>query len=612
MKNGIVTRLTIIIGLMVLLTAAIVYYGSDMRFSLLYRSQKEKRVTFLARSMSYGLKNILVSAGSENEVSRLVENVMRSAMANDPTITGCRVENKEGKILYNFLMPGAGARGASSVSVDVKSETGRIGTITLYYIHNDIFSDEKTQQVVAIAGTIASMVTYHMKRFDFFQVRFLAEKIIEEDPDVIYSEVTGPGDRVVYSHKMEEFKDMLSEEVNRTSADVSPLQPVVVQEIGEIGDYGRVVEVAVLVHEGNRRLGVVRIGYSTASLNRAMVNSRRILTLVIAGITLLALGLGIALARSIARPLVDLTDVARTISPEGFTGDVQLEKAAKEIETLKASFTDLGDRLSSRRDEIGALATSFKDLVVALDTYIKQLKVSYRQISVADRLYAMGQLTAGIAHEINNPLTIISTYIQVMLKRDDIDPEMRGELDTIKEEIARIAERVSELRSFTQETQFEFATIDLHSALNKTLSLFRYQINKKGVTLKAEFDDQPVFVTGDEGKLRQVFLNLMLNSLQAMAYSETKVLAVATEVTEAEVRIHFSDTGSGIDGKEMDHIFDPFFSTKKGSAGTGLGLSISYSIIETHNGTIRVESTPGEGATFTVILPPAAENDIQS
>lgn len=608
MKKSIVARLTIIMGLVVVLTAAIVYYGADMRMSALYHSQKEKRVEYLAKSMSYGLRNVLVTEGTGSEAGRLVENVMRRAMSSDPSLTGCRVENRDGEELYSYLMPGVRSREASSVSVDVKSDTGRIGRITLYYTDNDILTDEKTQQVVAIAGTVASMVTYHMRRFDFFQVRFLAEKIIEEDPDVLYSQVTGPGSRMVYSHRMEEFEELIPDAVKRVSDEVSVLQPVVVQEVGSLGEYGRVVEVAVLVHEGGRRLGVVRIGYSTSSLSRAMAASRRALTLLVAGLTLLALGLGIALARSIARPLVDLTAVARTVSPAQFVGEMQLDRAQREIDALKASFTDLGDRLAARQDEIGELATSFKDLVLALDTYIKQLNVFYRRMSVADRLYAMGQLTAGIAHEINNPLTIISTYTQVMLKRDDLDPEMREEIETIKEEIARIAERVSELRSFSQETQFEFAAVDVYSALNKALSLFRYQINKAGVELETDFGDQPVFVRGDEGKLRQVFLNLLINALQSMSDSETKKLAVSAREDEpgGHVVIQFTDTGCGIDPDQMDRIFDPFFSTKKGGAGTGLGLSISYSIVETHNGRMSVESEPGKGSCFTVTLPPAA------
>jgi two-component system, NtrC family, sensor kinase len=283
-----------------------------------------------------------------------------------------------------------------------------------------------------------------------------------------------------------------------------------------------------------------------------------------------------------------------------------VEDAEQDLKNLSESFDRLGTRFKARGDEVSELATAFRVMIDSLGKRIRELKTFYQKISVADRFYAMGQLSSGIAHEINNPLAIISTYVQIILKRPDIDPEMRTDVETISEEIERIADKVKDLLSFAQESKYQFAASDVHALLRKSLDLTRHQFKKNGIAVEELFAaGEPLMIRMDPQKLRQVLLNLILNAVQAMSDSPVKKLRVGTKVLEDEnrVEIFFGDTGVGIAEENLEHIFDPFFTTKKTGVGTGLGLSISYSIITEHHGELLVESKPGEGAVFRIILP---------
>jgi signal transduction histidine kinase len=606
-RTSIVARISIVFGLVVLCTSLIVYVGGDMRAARLYRSQRVRRVAFLAESMSYGIRNLLASSGSKERVSSFIEDVLGKAMLTDASIQGCEVRDRKGTVVYGFEKAVlTGAPNQKSLSVAVKSGKTRIGTITIYYDPPTVYENEKTQQMVMLGNTVSAMIGYYLKRLDLFQVKFLAQKIIEENPDVLYASISGPFGNSFYQYKTDIFGKYMTVDVKRRAMSVSVVQPIVLQEIGYSKRYGQMVEVAVPVEIGGRILGIVRIGYSTASLTKALARERMVLGLIIAGLVSFALGLALLMSRNITRPLVALTRLARGFRMEDGAGSTGIENAEAEIKKLRESFDRLDEKIAVRGDEVGGLATAFQGMIRSLETRIVELKYFYHKMSVTERFYAMGQLSAGIAHEINNPLTIISTYVQLMLKRSDLDPELRSEVGTIKEEIDRISEKVKDLLSFAQEAKFEYADADVHTFIRKSLDLTRYKFKKQGIELTTEFaSEDPLEIRMDAGKMRQVFLNLIFNASQAMAETPEKRLVVGTRVDEGknQVEIFFTDTGCGIPTEHIGRIFDPFFTTKQAGVGTGLGLSISYNIVAAHGGDILVELGQERGTTFRIILP---------
>ncbi len=219
-----------------------------------------------------------------------------------------------------------------------------------------------------------------------------------------------------------------------------------------------------------------------------------------------------------------------------------------------------------------------------------------------DRLASLGVLAAGVAHEVNTPLTGISSYAQLLLAETAADDPRRALLEKVEKQTFRASRIVSNLLEFARKPGVERHPLDLASLLVETSDLLRERLSAKSVRLDFERPDAAVRVVGSEGELQQVFTNLMLNAIDAMA-PRGGTLSVAFELVAGAVRVAVSDQGPGIPPECHGSIFQPFFTTKRGSGGTGLGLSISYSIVEQHGGRIAFENLEPRGCRFTVELP---------
>ena len=227
------------------------------------------------------------------------------------------------------------------------------------------------------------------------------------------------------------------------------------------------------------------------------------------------------------------------------------------------------------------------------------------QLSQADKLTSIGLLAAGVAHEVNTPLAVISSYTQMLAKQLQGDPQKSGLLDKITRQTFRASEIVNNLLNFSRTSGTEFADIDINKIITDTLALLEHQFKTAKVQVQSDLYPQISPIQGNAGRLQQVFLNLFLNAKDAMPGGGQ--LRVATSNGDF-VSVRVSDTGSGIAPEHIQRIYDPFFTTKalprEGQGrGTGLGLSVTYGIIQEHAGKIRVESEPGVGTTFALDFP---------
>ncbi|HTC55170.1 MAG TPA: ATP-binding protein [Candidatus Sulfotelmatobacter sp.] len=227
------------------------------------------------------------------------------------------------------------------------------------------------------------------------------------------------------------------------------------------------------------------------------------------------------------------------------------------------------------------------------------------QLSQADKLSSIGLLAAGVAHEVNTPLAVISSYTQMLGKQLQGDPQKVGLLEKITRQTFRASEIVNNLLNFSRTSGSEIGDVDVNKVIADTLALLEHQFKVAKVEVQNTFEPKLPPIQGNAGRLQQVFLNLFLNAKDAMPGGGT--LRVATLNGES-VSVCVSDTGSGIAPEHIQRIYDPFFTTKtsprEGQArGTGLGLSVTYGIIQEHAGKIRVESHPGQGTTFTLDFP---------
>jgi PAS domain S-box-containing protein len=226
-----------------------------------------------------------------------------------------------------------------------------------------------------------------------------------------------------------------------------------------------------------------------------------------------------------------------------------------------------------------------------------------RRLVQADKLSSIGLLAAGVAHEVNTPLAVISTYAQMLAKQISGDEQKAPLLEKIARQTFRASEIVNSLLNFSRTSTTEFVAVDLNKIVRETLSLLEHQLVKARIEIKLSLDDGLPRIKGNAGKLQQVLLNLMLNARDAME-SGGGILAIRTGVDAGRVvRVSVSDSGAGIAADHLDRIFDPFFTTKGVKKGTGLGLSVSYGIVKEHGGEITVESQQGVGARFDLTFP---------
>jgi PAS domain S-box-containing protein len=234
---------------------------------------------------------------------------------------------------------------------------------------------------------------------------------------------------------------------------------------------------------------------------------------------------------------------------------------------------------------------------------IGQRHMIREQMAQADRLASIGQLSSGIAHEINNPLGVILGYTQLMLRNEPDGSDRRRDLKTIEKHVRHCKAIVQDLLNFARRSEPKKEKVDIHKTIDDVLGFIRQHSGSNRIDFQTDYDRQMPAMVLDEKKIKQVLINLLMNARHAVGDAGEIRVVTAYSPSSRQATIKVADNGYGIEGQHLQHIFDPFFTTKPTGEGTGLGLSVSYGIIKKHGGEILVESRPGEGSTFTVVLP---------
>ncbi|MGC2422740.1 MAG: ATP-binding protein [Nitrospirota bacterium] len=360
---------------------------------------------------------------------------------------------------------------------------------------------------------------------------------------------------------------------------------------------------------GQKINGVLEVDVSLAEMQKHVGRLRKTMIIWAVAITgLLALALSTLLSKIVTTPIRDLTNTMAK-AEEG------LDVRAKVIS----------------EDELGRLAHSFNSMIIKLNKTKKKVeKLHYEQMKKADRLATVGEMAAGIAHEIKNPLTGIAGVIQILGKGIPPEDERHKIIKEVLEQIDRLDKAVKNLLSFARPPAPNLTEVSVNGLLEKIMAFLSPQFSKNRVTVRKDYSPDVPEVLGDPELLQQVFLNIILNGVQAMpGGGELRVKTSISSITapimhkvgSAEdmellpeegartdaITITISDSGKGIQPENMAKIFNPFFTTRQ--QGTGLGLAITQKIIEQHGGGITVDSVPGEWTAFTIYLP-MAKNSI--
>jgi two-component system NtrC family sensor kinase len=246
----------------------------------------------------------------------------------------------------------------------------------------------------------------------------------------------------------------------------------------------------------------------------------------------------------------------------------------------------------------------FSNLAIAINQMLSDLVLRQEQLTQSGKMAAIGTLTSGIAHELNNPLNNIGITTEALIEgfTDYTDEQRLKMLDQIYTQVERASGTVRNLLDFTRREQSVFTSVSILEILNSTARLVGNELKLGGIELSLDLDDKLPEIKGNPRNLQQVFLNLFLNAIQAMPQGGR--LGVRTLRAEDDfLRVDVSDTGLGIPAEDLDKVFEPFFTTKEPGKGTGLGLSVAYATVEAHHGRITVASNRGKGTTFSVFLP---------
>ena len=312
--------------------------------------------------------------------------------------------------------------------------------------------------------------------------------------------------------------------------------------------------------------------------SRSLLNN---LVYVSLGLLLASALLSLDWSRRITRPIMRLYDATK-----------EVEKGKFDIQVTPTS-----------RDEIGDLAFSFNQMAAGLTSREEALQRAQAQLIQSEKMAAFGQLGAGIAHEVKNPLAGILGYVQLSLRKVEGDSPVHGNLKIIEKEAKRCKTIIDNLLKFARQEKVSFEPMDINRVVEDTAALMDHQLGMHQIRLEKELAPDLPPVIGNANQIQQVLMNLMINAEQAMEGNPGRIRLSTLRSSSGRIEIRVSDTGPGIPAEIQKKLFEPFFTTKPAGKGTGLGLSVTYGIIKQHKGDIRVESETGRGTMFIIEFP---------
>jgi len=352
-----------------------------------------------------------------------------------------------------------------------------------------------------------------------------------------------------------------------------------------------------------RLMGAAAIYAPLGSIYQSLRESEKIILFYVLLNTIVLVLVGMyLLSRTVVKPIHKLLQIT-----EEFQGDEPIpplpESYRNEIGQLFRSLQMMLHRLEENKKAL-------KDHITSLEKANEEIRKAQDEIIKSEKLASIGRLATGIAHEIGNPIGIILGYLGLLKGKDLKEEEKEDFLERIESEITRVSQIIQQLLNFSRPADGEKQQVRVHELIEDVVEMLKPQPMMSDIETELVFDATRDEVCTDPNQLKQVFLNIILNSADAMAESEDsaatltgKELTIQSTNFENSIELRFTDTGPGIPKEALGQIFDPFYTTKEPGKGTGLGLSVSYRIIEGLGGTIFAESTPGEGTTIVIRIP---------
>ena len=433
------------------------------------------------------------------------------------------------------------------------------------------FRGELEKKAVSIAGNLSDRIANHILLKDYFQTTKALKEVLNKEKDLEYIFVTDEEGKI-FAHTFN----------NGTPPDILSWNPLDNKAINmQLLDTekGYIRDVGMNVFQDTK--SELHIGIREDSLSRTLAKMRYLTVPVIMAVILLAVIASFILSRLITNPLNKFVEFTKLLGQGEFGVKVDVPYG----------------------DEIGYLARNFNTLSMQLKSAKEKMEeaYTYTHLLQAEKLSSIGQISAGLAHELKNPMTTLKMMFQAFKEQPDMTKE---DAEVINNEIEKIDKILTNFLGFVKQKGFHFSRVDLNALIDRVLSLATFDIGSAGIVVQKDLLEALPAVKADRALLEQVFLNLVLNAVQAMPGGGEIRISGKSDDRFAEVMIW--DKGVGIPSDIRSKIFDPFFTTK--DEGTGLGLSIAYNIIKSHGGNLFFNSNEGAGTVFTVRLPKEVED----
>jgi two-component system NtrC family sensor kinase len=357
------------------------------------------------------------------------------------------------------------------------------------------------------------------------------------------------------------------------------------------------------VHTGEQKiLGFVEADLSLALLDEALFKQGLALTAyVFIFIIAASTALGIILYKIVSKPVSELAHGMGNVASGNFDYVVPV-KSVDELGVLANTFNSMIKDIKAARDQ-RELWTLTLESEIAKQT--EEIQKTYANLAQTEKLASLGRMAAGVAHEINNPLTGVVTFAHLMLKRSQPNSQDAEDLNIIIEQTERCAKIIKNLLSFARATPSEKGKVAVNEVLSRTIYMVKNQEKFLNIDFNVNMDKSALISIGDASQFQQICLNMLINAADAM--NERGTITITTRKITVNnkpfVEIEFTDTGCGIKEEDMPKLFEPFFTTKPVDKGTGLGLSVSHGIVKHAGGDIKVKSTAGKGTSFFIRLP---------
>ncbi len=433
------------------------------------------------------------------------------------------------------------------------------------------FRAELQKKAVSLAGNLSESIANPVLLKDHFQTTKALNEVLKREKDLEYVFVTDEEGNI-FAHTFHNGTppDILSwNPLNNRTKNIQLLDT----------EKGYIRDVAVTIFDGTK--SELHLGIKETSIKSVLSKMRNITMPIILFVILLGIIASFFMSRLITEPLNKFVEFTRILGSGEFNRSLKVQS----------------------RDEVGYLAHSFNRLSWELKAAKEKIEeaYTYTHLLQAEKLSSIGQISAGLAHELKNPVTTLKMLFQAFKEQPDMTKE---DAEIIHNEIEKIDNILTRFLGFVRQKDFHSSEIDINTLMDRVLSLATFDLQNYGIVVHKDMIEALPHIKGDRSLLEQVFLNLILNAIQAMPDGGEVRISGKTDSGFIEVMIW--DKGSGIPSHIRGKVFDPFFTTK--ADGTGLGLSIAYNIIKAHGGQLYFNSNEGSGTVFTVKLPKEAEN----